>query len=320
VPGPPLLEARDVTVRRDAEVLLDGVSLEVEAGTIHLLVGPNGAGKSTLLSALLGLAEFSGSIRLHFRGSGRIGYVPQRFAVDRTLPLTVAEFLALPRRRRPVCFGLSASARRQAEALLAGVGLRGCSARQLGALSGGELQRVLLANALDPVPELLLLDEPSTGLDPGARRDLVDALSSLARAGTAVLLTTHLFEEAEAAHRVGILDRGRLLALDTPAALKATLGGDVVTVEARDETGAPALAAGIESRFGAEAGRISVVGPTVRVEREAAHTFVPRLVEAFPGAFKSVTLGAPSLEDVFIASTGRRFREADLPDAGEGAA
>ena len=81
-----------------------------------------------------------------------------------------------------------------------------------------------------------------------------------------------------------------------------------------------ALAAGIESRFGAEAGRITVVGPTVRVERKAAHTFVPRLVEAFPGAFKSVTLGAPSLEDVFIAKTGRRFREADAPNAGNGAA
>ena len=161
---------------------------------------------------------------------------------------------------------------------------------------------------------MLLLDEPSTGLDPGARRDLTALLAELAKGGTAVLLTTHLFDEADAAHRIGILDRGRLVALGAPAALKAEVGGDVVTVEAREEGGAPALAREIAARFGAEAGKVAAVGSTVRVERPQAHTFVPALVEAFPGRFRSLTLGAPSLEDVFIDRTGRAFREADAEE------
>jgi ABC-2 type transport system ATP-binding protein len=178
-------------------------------------------------------------------------------------------------------------------------------------LSGGLARRVEIAKALLAEPPVLLLDEPSTGLDPGARRDLTALLQELARGGTAVLLTTHLFDEADAAHRIGILDRGRLVALGAPAALKAEVGGDVVTVE---DGGAPALAREIGARFGAEAGKVSAVGNTVRVERPQAHTFVPALVEAFPGRFKSLTLGAPSLEDVFIDRTGRAFREADAEE------
>lgn len=216
--GPPLLEVQSVTVRRDGKALLDGVSFEVGAGTVHLLVGPNGAGKSTLFSALIGMTEFSGSIRFHFRRSGRIGYVPQRFGVDRTLPLTVAEFLTLPRRRWPVCFGLSSSARKKVEELLATVGLQGYSARQLGALSGGELQRVLLANAMDPVPELLLFDEPSTGLDETAVKSFEEALLSARRASNAtVLMVSHdLAQARRIADCVTILNRS-VLRSGTPA-------------------------------------------------------------------------------------------------------
>ncbi len=189
----PLVEISAVRVRREALVLLDTVSMEVAHGSLHALVGQNGAGKSTLFSALLGFTDFEGSIRFHFRGSGRIGYVPQRFAVDRTLPLTVAEFLALQRRRWPVCLGLSAGARTKGEELLAHVGLQGFSERPLHALSGGELQRVLLANALDPLPELLLLDEPASGLDQASVARFEQILLEL---DTTVLMISHDLEQA----------------------------------------------------------------------------------------------------------------------------
>src|SRR5215471_3645888 len=112
MPNPPALEIDGLTVQRDRRLLLSDVALSVERGTLHLLVGPNGAGKSTLFAAILGLIEFAGTIRFHWRGAGRIGYLPQNFAVDRTLPLTVGEFLALSRQRRPVCVGIGRAQRR----------------------------------------------------------------------------------------------------------------------------------------------------------------------------------------------------------------
>jgi zinc transport system ATP-binding protein len=205
----PVLEIRDLTVHRDGRAVVAGASLTVERGSAHLLIGPNGAGKSTLFSAVLGLVGFMGSIRFHWRGSGRIGYVPQSFHVDRTLPLTVGEFLALSRQRWPVCFGIGRSQRHRAEALLDRVGLAGFSSRALGALSGGELQRVLLANAIDPLPEMLLLDEPARGLDETAVRKFEDTIRGLIRsAGTAVLMVSHdLTQARRVADRVTLLDR-----------------------------------------------------------------------------------------------------------------
>jgi ABC-2 type transport system ATP-binding protein len=312
---PPAVEARGLTRAYGSRAALTDVGFSVPRGEIFALLGPNGGGKTTLFRILATLLppsagsfsidglDPSSSVRDVRR---RLGVVFQSPSLDRKL--TVMENLELEGSLYSLPRATTSSRGRE---LLETFRLTDRAGDLVETLSGGLARRVEIAKALLHAPPVLLLDEPSTGLDPGARRDLVELLTVLARAGTAVLLTTHLFEEAEAAHRVGILDRGRLLALDTPAALKATVGGDVVTVEANDENGAPALAAGIRSLFGAEAGRVSVVASTVRVERPAAHTFVPRLVEAFPGAFRSLTLGAPSLEDVFIEKTGRRFREAE---------
>ena len=202
-----LLELEKVTVEKEGKVLLEAVSLEVQPGTIHMLLGPNGAGKSTLFSALLGLTDFTGRIRFHWRGSGRIGYVPQRFVVDRTLPLTVAEFLALSRRRRPVCLGIGSGARREAEALLARVSLQGFGPRFVGALSGGELQRVLLANALDPLPELLLLDEPASGLDEMSARSFEQILIDLRKTTTVLMVSHDLTQARRIADRITVIDR-----------------------------------------------------------------------------------------------------------------
>jgi zinc transport system ATP-binding protein len=205
----PLLEIDALTVRRHREALLDEVKLRVRRSSIHVLVGPNGAGKSTLLSAILGQIPFDGRIALNWRGSGAIGYVPQSFAVDPTLPVTVADFLALTRQRRPVCLGLTRTSRLAISRLLDRVGLGGLERRPLAVLSGGELRRVLLAHALDPEPELLLLDEPTAGLDESAVQILDEILLTSKRTGqTTVLMVSHDLEQVRrVADRVTVLDR-----------------------------------------------------------------------------------------------------------------
>jgi len=172
----------------------------------------------------------------------------------------------------------------------------------VGELSGGLQRRAEVAKALLHRPQLLVLDEPSTGLDPSARRDIWQDLSDLRKGeGTTVILTTHLMDEAAGCDRVAILDGGRLVAIDSPDALTASLGGDVVLVRARD---AASLAARVGERFGV---RAEVVDGFVRIERDRAHEFVTDLVEGFPGELDAVTFGKPTLEDVFVHYTGHRL-------------
>jgi zinc transport system ATP-binding protein len=204
-PQPPLLEISNLTLRPTREPLLADFSVNIERGTLHAIVGPNGAGKTTLLSAILGLVPFEGRIVAHWQGRGRIAYVPQQFQVDRTLPVTVADFLALTRQRRPVCLGLTGAARQRISVLVERVGLRGFEHRPLSVLSGGELRRVLLANALDPLPELLILDEPLSGLDETGARWLDDTLTSL-KGEMTVLMVSHDAEQVRrVADRVTVL-------------------------------------------------------------------------------------------------------------------
>jgi len=205
----PVLEMRQVTITRGGSCAVADVTLDVTRGCVHLLVGPNGAGKSTLFGAVLGLINFSGSIRFHWSDCGRIGYVPQSFAVDRTLPLTVGEFLALSRQRRPVCLGTGRSVRTHISAALERVGLADFLKRSLGALSGGELQRVLLANAIDPAPELLLLDEPASGLDETAVKQFEAVVTALRQKhGTSVLMVSHDLDQVRRiADHVTLIDK-----------------------------------------------------------------------------------------------------------------
>jgi zinc transport system ATP-binding protein len=188
----PLLDIADLTVARDGHVAVERASIAVERGSIHVVIGPNGAGKSSLHSAILGEIAFTGHARCHFTRSGRVGLVPQSFPTDPTLPLTVAELLALSRQRLPVCLGVRRATRATIASLLDRVGLPGFEDRRLGALSGGELRRVLLADAMDPDPELLVLDEPAGGLDEAS----VARFESIVRAlrddrGATVLMVSH---------------------------------------------------------------------------------------------------------------------------------
>ena len=214
---PPLLDVGRLTVRRHREALLDEVSFTVARGALHVIVGPNGAGKSTLLAAVLGQAPFEGRVVLNWRGSGAVGYVPQAFAVDPTLPVTVEDFLALTRQRRPVCFGIAAGTRRRVAGLLDRVGLAELAHRPLAVLSGGELRRVLLAHALDPEPELLILDEPANGLDEAAGLWFERTLTAMKKEGrTTIVMVSHDFDQVRrVADRVTRLDR-RVVAEGTP--------------------------------------------------------------------------------------------------------
>lgn len=176
-----LIDARDLTVRLGGTLILDRVSLLVQPGEIITIVGPNGSGKSTLLRTLIGAVPIAGGTVTRAPGL-RLGYVPQRLHVDPTLPLTVRRFLSLP---RPASDAAVADA-------LARAGVEGLALRQLGALSGGQLQRVLLARALLNHPQLLMLDEPTQGLDQPASAAFYRAIEDARRdIGCAVLMVSH---------------------------------------------------------------------------------------------------------------------------------
>lgn len=205
----PLVVFDGVTIRIHGNAILERVSLTIQPATTHVVVGRNGAGKSTLIQAMLGRLAFEGRIEMNWRRDGSIGYVPQAFAVDPTLPVTVRDFLALTRTRRPVSLGLSAATAARVGELLARVGMQDKARRPLAGLSGGELRRVLLAHALDPEPELLILDEPGSGLDDESARWLDDTLVALRDARrTTILMISHDHDRVRRlADHVTVLDR-----------------------------------------------------------------------------------------------------------------
>ena len=305
----PALEAEELRHRYGERIALDGVSLRVERGELFGLLGPNGGGKSTLfriLSTLLAAGGGAARVLGHDvarepdRVRRRLGVVFQHASVDRTL--TVEENLV----HHGHLYGLSGASLRAAVATVVGrLGLGERRRDRVGTLSGGLQRRTELAKALVVRAELLLLDEPTSGLDPAARREFLGFLAELRRAeGITVVLTTHDMEEAERCDRVAILDRGRLVALGAPEALKAQVGGDVLVVVGPD----PArLAERVRERFGL-AGRL--VDGTLRLERARGHELVRDLIEAFPEEVRTVSYGKPTLEDVFIHLTGRRLAEA----------
>ena len=212
-PETPLIRAIDLTVTHPGadRPVLSHVDLRIEPGRIVTVVGPNGSGKSSLVRALLGqIAPASG--RVERRAGLRIGYVPQRVHIERSIPMTVRRFLSLPRRIDD----------REAAALLARTGVAGLERRQLGALSGGQFQRVLLARALAGRPELLVLDEPTQGLDQQGTVAFYRLIEELrAETGAAVLMVSHdLLVVMRASDRVICLN-GHVCCEGTPEAISA---------------------------------------------------------------------------------------------------
>lgn len=290
------------------------LDLDVSRGEIFALLGPNGGGKTTLFRLLSTLVPLQQG-RIEVLGFDvarqtaevreRIGVVFQAPSLDKKL--TVAENL----RHQGHLYGMSGAAlRRRQDEMLARLGLSDRRGELVETLSGGMRRRVELAKGMLHAPELLLLDEPSTGLDPGARSDLWDYLQQVrAEDGVTVVLTTHLLEEADKADRLAILNAGALVALDTPDALRAGVGGDSLVIETDEPED---LAEAIRERFDYPA---AVVDGSVRLERPDAPQLVASLFEAFPGRMQSITLGRPTLEDVFIARTGHRFWHERREDA-----
>jgi ABC-2 type transport system ATP-binding protein len=288
---------------------LDRLTFQVRPAEIFGLLGPNGSGKTTLfriLSTLMvptgGQAYLQGfdAAREPNKVRQQIGIVFQARSLD--IKLTVAENL----KHQGHLYGLKgAHLKNRMQEVLARVGLLDRAKDTVETLSGGMQRRVELAKGLIHSPSVLLLDEPSTGLDPGARRDVWQYLRMLRdEERVTVLVTTHLMEEAEHCDRLAILSEGKLVALGSPFALKSEIGGDIVSFETANETDAEALAKKIANRFIISP---SVLGNTVRLERELGHKFVTEVVEAFPGLVEGISVAKPSLEDVFIQRTGHRF-------------
>jgi zinc transport system ATP-binding protein len=171
--------------------ILRGVSFKVRASTIHCIVGANGGGKTSLVRSLLGQMPHTGRITIHWSEGRVIGYVPQTLDFDKSLPITVADFMALTCQRRPVFLGASRATRASIEAALERLGLVGKLRTRLGSLSGGERQRVLFAQALIPEPALLVLDEPMTGLDLAGKEIVERAIVGFVKAGGTVLWINH---------------------------------------------------------------------------------------------------------------------------------
>ena len=306
---PSAIEIVGVSHRYGERLALDDLSLAVPAGACFALVGPNGSGKSTLFRLLSTLiAPQRGSIRVLGHDIARetsavrlaIGVVFQAGSLDRQL--TVRENLA----HQGHLYGLRGVAlASRIDHELARFGLADRAAERAATLSGGLRRRVELAKALLHRPRLLLLDEPSTGLDPAVRAELWERLDELSRTdGVTVALTTHLLDEAGRADRVAILDAGRLVALDAPDALRRTIGGDSVTIDTADPQ---ALTAELAERLSIDA---RLIDGRVRFELPDAHQSIARIVEALPGRVRAITVAQPTLEDVFIARTGHCYESA----------
>ncbi len=293
---------------------LDGLTLQVAPGDLFALTGPNGSGKSTLFKILCGLLRpASGTIRLNgldlferpHESRRLLGVVFQSPALDKHL--TVLENFRI----HADLYGIDRLQWRQRlDENLSWTGLEGRLDDPVATLSGGMARRVELVKAILHRPRILLMDEPTTGLDPGARRDFLTAVRRLQREqGMTVLMTSHLFDEAERADRVAILHRGRLLAAGSPPELREQLGQEMVVVKTRDEDGAARLEAALAAKTDIQVQRR---GLELRVEGIDGDTLQNDLLAA-RDAFQTLSIKRPTLEDLFIYLTGGDARPREAP-------
>jgi len=289
------LVAEDVRRRYGDAVALDGVSLSVERGEVFCLVGPNGAGKTTLVRALTGTTAADGTVRVlgeppRAVARERVGLLPQDFTPPERL--TARELLAY--------YGGLYDEAIAADDLLETVGLADAADVRYEHLSGGQQRRTCVGSALVNDPDVLFLDEPTTGIDPAGRRALWGVLEGLAESGTTIFLTTHDMAEAQRlADRVGLIADGSLLAVDSPAALIDAHGGEQRLRVATDAETVPDL--------GYEADLID--GQlTVRNVPATAVGDVVATLEAAGVEYEQLTWTEPDLEDVYLALAGEEAR------------
>ena len=302
----PAVEVNGLVHNYGTRRALNGLNFSVQRGEIFGLLGPNGGGKTTtfrILSTLI--PPQAGSVRIFGFDLAtqpqeirrRIGVVFQSPSLDKKL--TAYENLM----HQGHLYGLRGAALdARIRLLLERVKLADRADEYVETFSGGMRRRVELAKGLIHGPQLLLLDEPSTGLDPGARRDLWQYLEQLSRdENVTSLLTTHYMEEAAHCHRLGIINKGELVALDTPNRLRETIGGDVITIQAKDPE---AVKLEIKEKLKLDA---AIVDGSLRIERENGPELIGALGLALPGRIEAMTISKPTLEDVFIRRTGHKF-------------
>ena len=310
----PIVKISNLTHDYPGRRALNNITLEIHQGEIFGLLGPNGGGKTTMFKILStaiapsgGKTEVCGHDVVHEPAAVRkqIGVVFQSPSLD--LKLTVMENL----RFQGLLQGFhGAAAKRRINELLAGLKLGDRKDDLVETLSGGLRRRVEICKGLFHTPALLLLDEPSTGLDPAARRDLWAYLLQIRKTdGITIIVTSHILEEAEHCDRLAILDKGNLVALGTPDGLKKKVGGEIISID----TNAPEeLQTLLKKKFKLTS---TIVDGALRVEKGKAHQFVPKIIEAFPGKVNAVAVGLPTLEDVFIHETGHKMHPIDSDEA-----
>jgi ABC-2 type transport system ATP-binding protein len=295
------VEVRGLVKRYGPVEALRGVDLTVARGERFALLGPNGAGKTTLFSILAtlrtpteGSAAVLGRDVVSDRDGVRrsMGIVFQEPAIEQRLTgrdnlLLMGLFYRLP----------SAAARRRASELLNELGLADAADRPAKTLSGGQRRKLELARALVTDPSILFLDEATLGLDVDARRVFWAQVKTLAASGRTVFFTTHYMEEAEVADRIALIDRGRIVALDTPRALKARVGGGVIRLQTNDDARA-------RQWLGEKGFKLENPKELLFVHADPA-AVVPELLRALPVRVQRVEFHEPSLEDAFLKLTGK---------------
>lgn len=306
-PDIPAITAKDLAYHYGERQALKGVNFSVQRGATHAFLGPNGSGKSTLFKMLATiLPPKSGSATVLGLDLDKdlaalrrkLGVVFQAPALDRKI--SVRQNLIYGGHLQ----GLSGAALAQkVDALMAQTGLSDRARDKVETLSGGLKRRVELCKGLLGSPEILLLDEPTTGLDPGARRDLWQFLKS--QEGLTVLVTTHLMDEAELADQITILHQGEVVAQGTPTELKEGLGEEVLDLVCAEPEG---LKAEIESAFGCE---VMLLSDGLRIQGADTRKLVAPLLDEFGARIDKLSVAHPSLEDVYIQKTGHRFWQAE---------
>ncbi|MCH6569137.1 MAG: ABC transporter ATP-binding protein [Acidobacteria bacterium] len=306
----PVVQVANVSFRYGQHQALKDVALSVERKQIFGLLGPNGGGKTTLFRILCTLlVPQQGEVRVMGVDVKRdphevrrlIGVVFQSNSLD--LELTSQENLLHQGR----LYGLrGGELQERVEHLMVRFGLEQRSKDRVRTLSGGLRRRVALAKGLLHRPQILMLDEPTQGLDPGARLDFWRYLRVLRdEEGITILFTTHLMEETEQCDHLVILSKGEVVASGSPKALKEKVGGDVIVIRTSDPAG---LGDSIRKRFSCEA---KVVDGTVRVESHRGYELAAKLMESYSDQIEALTVGKPTLEDVFVHETGHHFEEGE---------
>jgi ABC-2 type transport system ATP-binding protein len=313
---PPAIEVTDLVKSYGDVEAVRGVSFTVPPGEVFGFLGPNGAGKGTTINMLCTLARpTSGAARVSGydittqRDDVRrhIGLVFQ----DQTLDghLTAAQNLRMHAELYGIDPGVVPERMRQ---MLEMVDLWDRRDQQVQTFSGGMRRRLEIARGLLHSPRVLFLDEPTVGLDPQTRSSIWRYIRALQQTeGTTIFMTTHYMDEAEFCDRIAIMDRGELVVLDTPEALKASVGADRVVLGTADND---AALTALRERFGVDA---SIAEGAVTFHVEAGEAFVPRLFAELGVAITSVSVSRPTLDDVFMQHTGSTIRDAETAGAGD---